>query len=182
MGKWLGISHRVGSLVSYWVLTDNGTVVSRTTVSWVTNIESQTNENKARIAALDKAIQEFLNDEAHIIVEGGMGEPKDWSGYPFDSKTDFQEKLSHVVSNEYVTEANNYFYSDVYDDTYLRMEFALPKRVEPELQFACITERLCDANGLPIVKASDKPILDTLMYEVEYVESKKSAFYANLIE
>ena len=62
------------------------------------------------------------------------------------------------------------------------MEFALPKRVEPELQFACITERLRDANGLPIVKASDKPILDTLMYEVEYVESKKSAFYANLIE
>ena len=39
--KWLGISHHVGILMSYWVLTSNGTIVSRTTVSRVTNIEDQ---------------------------------------------------------------------------------------------------------------------------------------------
>ena len=57
LGRWMGIYHRVGSLMSYWVLTANGTVVSSTTVSRVINLESQTDYNKASIAALDKVIQ-----------------------------------------------------------------------------------------------------------------------------
>ena len=44
LGKWLGISYPVGSLMSYWVLTANRTVVSRTTVYRITNIEYQTDE------------------------------------------------------------------------------------------------------------------------------------------
>ena len=63
----------------YLVLTLIGMVVSRTTVSRVTNIEAQNDDNKARISLFDKAIQECLNEEACIIVEGGKGEPNDWS-------------------------------------------------------------------------------------------------------
>ena len=61
------------------------------------------------------------------------------------------------------------------------MELALPKRGKLEPQFACVTKHLRDANGLPIGKASDNPILDTRMYEVEYVDRKKSAVSAKLI-
>ena len=32
LGRWLGVSHRVGSLMSYWILTQKGDVISRTTV------------------------------------------------------------------------------------------------------------------------------------------------------
>ena len=38
--KWMVVSHRVGSMMSYWLLTSNGTVVSRITVSRVINIEA----------------------------------------------------------------------------------------------------------------------------------------------
>jgi hypothetical protein len=31
-GCWLGVSHRVGNLMSYWILTNHGRVISRTTV------------------------------------------------------------------------------------------------------------------------------------------------------
>ena len=61
------------------------------------------------------------------------------------------------------------------------MELALTKRGEPEPQFSCVAKRLRDANGLPIGKASDNPILDTSMYEVEYADGEKSALYASLI-
>ena len=77
MGKWIGVSHRILSLMSYWVLTVNETVVSRMTVSRVIHLEAQIDENKARIIALDKAIQELLNDESHVIVDRGKGDPKD---------------------------------------------------------------------------------------------------------
>ena len=33
LGCWLGVSHRVGSLMSYWVLTQKGNNISHTTVS-----------------------------------------------------------------------------------------------------------------------------------------------------
>ena len=84
----------------YRVLANNVIVVSRTTVSRITNIEAQTNENKARISAFDKSIQERLNDKAHIIVEGGKVKKKDCSDHPFDHNPYFQEEFDHTVSNE----------------------------------------------------------------------------------
>jgi hypothetical protein len=39
IGRWLGVSHRVGSLMSYWIMTKRGTVISRTTVQRVTSLE-----------------------------------------------------------------------------------------------------------------------------------------------
>ena len=36
LGRWLGVSHRTGSLMSFWVLTPSRKVVSRTSVQCVT--------------------------------------------------------------------------------------------------------------------------------------------------
>ena len=115
------------------MLTASVTVVSRMAVSRVTNIKAQTDENKARITALDKAIQERHNDKSHVIFEGGKGDPKDWREHTFDRKPDFQEEFSHVVSNEEVAEADDAFLPDVYDETYISTELAPPpKKGEPE--------------------------------------------------
>ena len=114
--------------MSYWVITANGTAVSRTIVSRVTNIEVKTDENKARVTALDKKIQKSLNDEAHFIVQGGNNEPDYWIVHPFYIDPDFQEEFSHVVSNDKVAESGDDLSLNVFDDTYLSMEFALPNR------------------------------------------------------
>ena len=75
---------------------------------------------------MDKAIQERLNGEAHVIVEGGKGKPKDLSEHPLYRDRDFQEEFSHVISNEEVAEADDDCSPDVYDDTYLIMDLAPP--------------------------------------------------------
>ena len=77
--------------MSCWVLKENVTVVSRKTVSKVTNIEDQNDEKKEGITPFDKATQERLNKKVHVIVEGGKDEPKDWSEHPFDCDPNFQE-------------------------------------------------------------------------------------------
>ena len=41
LGHWQGVSHRVGSLMSYWILTIKGNVISRTTILRLTNLELQ---------------------------------------------------------------------------------------------------------------------------------------------
>ena len=41
LGRFLGVSHSVGSLMSYWVLPASGIPITRTTVQRVTNLESR---------------------------------------------------------------------------------------------------------------------------------------------
>ena len=69
---------------------------------------------------------------------------------------------------------------EVLDDTYLNMEIALPRDSDgPE--FARVTKRLRDANGIPIGTANDNPILDSRLYEVEYIDGHKASLAANAI-
>ena len=46
LGRWLGVSHRVGQMMSYWVLPKSGIPISCTTVQRLTNLEKQTKEKK----------------------------------------------------------------------------------------------------------------------------------------
>ena len=48
LGRWLGVSHRVGSAMSFWILNDKCEIMSRVSVSRVTNLESETDSVKAR--------------------------------------------------------------------------------------------------------------------------------------
>ena len=51
------------------------------------------------------------------------------------------------------------------------MKIALPRDSEgPE--FGKVVKRLRDANGLPIGTANDNPILDSRLYEVEYLDGQ----------
>ena len=58
------------------------------------------------------------------------------------------------------TDAN--FTPDVFDDTYLKMELAIP-RYGDGVDFAKVTKRLRDKDRLKTVRAQNNPILDTRM-------------------
>ena len=83
LGRWLGVSHRVGSLMSYWVLKSNGNVLSRTTVSRVTNLEMQVDDVKKRCDEFDANIKDRLQDP-YVLDEGGKVSPQDWTDHPFE--------------------------------------------------------------------------------------------------
>ena len=72
------------------------------------------------------------------------------------------------------------FAPEIMDDNYMNMEVALPRDTEGP-DFARVTKRLKDANGLPIGTANENPILDTIMYEVKYVDGHKASLTANAI-
>ena len=179
LGCWLGVLHHVGSLMSYWVLMLKGRVISWTTVSQVTNLEKQQTDVNHRTAEFDSAITARFNDDEHVLVEGGKIQPQDWSE-PVDD-LDFHDEFHNVVSNPEVPEADQQFTLDVFDDRYLNMELALPHGDEATPQYAKVTKRLRDANGIPIGTADDYPILDTRMYEVEFMDGTKQSLSANYI-
>ena len=61
LGRFLGVSHYIVSLVSYWVFPASGIPMSRTTVQQVTNLESQTQKCNIRFEVYERAISDRLN-------------------------------------------------------------------------------------------------------------------------
>ena len=86
-----------------------------------------------------------------------------------------------MISNPEVPEVDQQFTPDVFDDWYLKIELALPHGDEATPQYAKVTKRLRDANGIPIGTADDNPILDMRMYEVEFMDGTKPSLSANYI-
>ena len=62
LGRFFGPSHKVGSLMSYWVLPKSGILISRTTVQSVTHLETQTDANRKRFEHYDTAITERFHE------------------------------------------------------------------------------------------------------------------------
>ena len=179
LGRWLGVSHRVGTLMSYWILTPECRVLSRTTVQKVTNLELQTEENIARCRVYDERVQRLHSKEQMDQMDAAKISPSDWVG-EFQYDPEFQEEFDRVVNDELLPEADELFSPDVYDDTYLNMELALP-RAGGEVEFGRVVKRMRDKDGLPIGTANDNPILDTRVYEVEFPDGHKAALAANII-
>jgi len=46
IARWLGVSHRIGPLMSYWVIPESEISISYTTVQPVSKIDKQTDEKK----------------------------------------------------------------------------------------------------------------------------------------
>ena len=68
-GGSAGVSHRIGNLMSYWILIPNVRVISRTTVQRVTNlVELQSNEVRQQYKEHDERVNELLKDENHIVI------------------------------------------------------------------------------------------------------------------
>ena len=61
------------------------------------------------------------------------------------------------------------------------MELAIPQGDSLESRLARATKGLKDANSLPIGLANKNPILDTRMYEVEYLDGEWMSLVANNI-
>ena len=135
---------------------------------------------KERTQAFDGATKVKIKDSEHIILEGSKTQPYDWNDHPFDEDPDFTEEFHEVISNNELKEADDSFTPDVYD-SYLNMELAIPQGDSLEPRLARVTKRLKDANGLPIGLANENPILDTRMYEVEYLDGERASLAANNI-
>lgn len=126
LGRWLGVSHRTGTLMSYWILTKECQVLSRTTVQRVTNLELQTDENIARCKAFNESTHDRLGKPQYFTPDGKVV-PGDWQDYKEEFDAEFQEEFENVVSDKSLPEADEERTPDSFNDTYLNMELALPR-------------------------------------------------------
>jgi hypothetical protein len=143
-------------------------------------LELEVDGNKVLFKEFDQEVRRLLGKEEPQQDIGDKSSPEDWAELmEFDEG--LQEEFSNIVSNDYIKDADKNFTPEVFNDTYLNMELALPSGDGAEPAFVRVAKRLKHANGLPIGTAHDNPILDSRMYEVKYQDGHKAAMAANAI-
>ena len=67
--------------MSYWIMNQKGTVISRTIVQRLTSIEKNTNKVNASVSEFDTEISCHFKEEEDLTYDGSKPNPKDWSEY-----------------------------------------------------------------------------------------------------
>ncbi len=61
LGRWIGVAHRIGQAMCYWILPKSGIPIARTTIQAVNEQEMATDEIKQQLSALDQIIAEKID-------------------------------------------------------------------------------------------------------------------------
>jgi hypothetical protein len=181
LGRWLGVAHRIGQALCYYLLNQNAQIIVRSTVQRISQDELQTQVNIA-------AIKEF-NDE----IERRIG--KYGTGVPVSAPVRGDDDIiaNRIMYDEYEDDADEppppleeeaekpeiaNFTPEAYD-RFIAAEVMLPQG--DILVPAHVARRKHDVNGNPIGIAHDNPLLDMRVYEVEFPDGHVEEYAANMI-
>lgn len=163
LARWLGVAHRVGSEMCYWVLLQNGRVVARTTVQHVTKDDADKPAIRDRMTSFDASIKEKL--EEGTAAQPIKGQPGVY--YLNDEDDIYAPKAEPSVPTP-----------DSFDSN---LGATVRLILGGELQRGVVSKRIKDDNGVPVGVAADNPLEDTRMYEVAFENGVSEAVSANLV-
>jgi hypothetical protein len=178
IGRFLGIARNTGSLMSYHVLPSSGIPAARTTVQRVTEPEKGTDAVRERMDAFTRKVADRYK-EGRLYARGDKPDLDQWTDL-VENDPAFAEEFGKTFSNPDVPEADTVFDPDCFDG-YIGMEIAMDTGPDDEPQKARVVKRLKGPDGQPIGVANANPILDTRLYEVEYIDGHRAALSANII-
>jgi hypothetical protein len=184
LGRWLGVSHKVGQLMSFWILTISGHIISCTTVQRLTNDEKITDEWKKRTEDYDEKITVRLEAKDTDLSEAMKKQPY-WNRLSLDEDDEefMREYRGLIKENKPPNEGEQTPDEPTPDsfDGYLNMEVGMPRGEDGEIEHAIVKRRAIDQLGEPIGVSNANPMLDTRQYDVEYLDGTIETVTANLI-
>jgi hypothetical protein len=172
LGKWLGISHHVGSDLCYWIVTDSGQVVSKTSVEHVTRDNYLNEDTKAKVTEFEKKLGGRL-DDSNFILQGEdninlkMLEDLDDEGIGTvmeDGITPTEEEYDGMIVEERPEACDEEAL-----DKYLNMELRMGAGTDDE-RWGRVIKRAKGIGGEAVSRAHANPFFDTREYEVEFTD------------
>ena len=174
--------------MSYWVLTVSGHPVSCVNVQRLTEAEQGTSEWETQMAEYDELLSKNIGAKG---TELSMDEIPDWNRLSLNElDPEFDKEFNKVISDEGLPEAESEFAPDesnpinvhqASSDGYIDMELGMPRGAKGQLIHTKVKRRAVDNNGKPLVVASNNPIIDTRIYEIEYLDGSAKVVPANVI-
>ncbi|KAI2502896.1 Reverse transcriptase (RNA-dependent DNA polymerase) [Fragilaria crotonensis] len=183
VARWIGVSHRVGRLMSYWLLPESGIPISATTVQRMTNDEKTTDEMKKRMIQYDERLQRIFETQSADLTRTLRDIHPSYVIDPEDEDAAFFDEFTRVIDDARLKHAdeNTTHDTEVTSDPYVGMEMALSRDADGALVHATVRRRVRDEDGKPVGIAHTNPLLDSRKYEVHYLDGQIEELTANLI-
>jgi len=165
IGRVLGVAHRVGSDLCYWVLTSTGKVIARMTVQQVVTNDYQLPTVKTKMEEFYAKVKDKFKDERHR-------EPAPADGLILDDEdaNDEPEEGVKVEQDDFTDDSYN---------AYLGAELLVPSG--DNFIVSRVIKRVRDEDGNPVGQRNNNPILDTRRYEVQFGDGSMIEYTANLV-
>ena len=140
IGCWLGIAHRVGSDMSYWIPTESGEVIARSNVQYITMNEMAMNAMKIKVATFNENLLTHLDDNNfhlalpnHVLYLQDDDAPLDLNSQNIPPDSEYGDMLQDPKSDADDVEFETF-------DQYLGAEFMVNSNGETSL--ARVTKRV----------------------------------------
>ena len=83
LGLCIGVSHKVGQLMSYWILTVSGNPISCADVHYLAEAFKKTNEYKEQMEVFDKHLTDCITERDN---ENDITDMPDWNWLSIDEQ------------------------------------------------------------------------------------------------
>ena len=185
LARWLGVSHRVGSDLCYWLITESGKIISKTSVEHVTRDDHLNKDTLAEIERFTKQLNESLDDANFAVQDDAEYEHMFLDDVDLDDNPGIQYgDAGHTPNADEYGDMNIEARPDDDDeeaiDKYLNVELILDVGTDGERRGRVI-KRLRGLDGEPIGRAHSNPLFDTREYEIEFTDGSRDKYQANVI-
>ena len=190
LGRWLGVSHRIGQLMSYWILPKSAIPISCTTVQRLTELEKKKQSFIERMDEFNEGIKTRMNTKSQDISNEVREIEKE---RVLDPEEEFESEFTRVIDNEEIIgveeeisndrKRNNENITEEYGipDNYLGMEVNMMRPGEDVPKRGTVKRRVIDDEGRPVGVPHNNPMIDTRKYEVEFLDGSVDAYTANTL-
>jgi hypothetical protein len=169
LGRWLGVAHRIGQAMVYYVIPKSGVPLARSTVQPFSDEDKRNPAVTAEVADLDKSINRILKKDDDL----------NWNGEIPNRLLDEDDEdgFEAVEPDSVMPDADDYDEETL--DKWLSAKVLLPHG--DTQSSATVRRRKRDHEGNPIGTSHPNPVLDTRVYEVEFEDGTQQEYAANLI-
>ena len=163
----------------YWILTESGKVLARSTVQHVTLTDMATDEMKARVSTFDNRLTERLDDSNFVIpLPNGVFylQDDDIDAVPDLTHTPPDEEYGDMLQRDRLEADETEFETF---DKYIGAEFFVNNNGEYVL--AKVLKRARGNDGNAMGKKHSNPLMDTSVYDCELGDGTVYCYSANVI-
>ena len=176
-GRWLGVSHRIGSALSYHVLTEKGDVLSRTTVQHIPEEDLIKPSVQDQLKIFDENVAKRLNDD-NFKLEVGDDVYK-----MFDEDFDDSDNLvgtgDHRADDDLNFAVERDDYSESEFDQLISAEVLVPQG--NDFIRGTVLKRARTNSGAAVGTKHADPMYDTRMYVLLMADGTERELQHNII-
>ncbi len=178
LARWIGVAHRYGWDMCYWLMPISGTPIVTTTVQHVTLEDYRDPDLKERIEHFNTGFVTRLDDTNFILPGNDIDfYPHDIYDIPLHRETENGDSSNGDLSSGDSVNDEPEQFDKLIGSTFLLDPLAAPNNVATK---ATVIRRKTDPLGIPLGKYNPNPLLDTREYEVE-LEGTYDSYFANTI-